>query len=140
MRALFAIACGALCLVLAVSCGGSSYGGGNPPGPSPPPPPPANATTIAIVGSSGSQAFDPNPASAPGSGTVVWRNNDGQVHRIVANDGSFDTGVISPGGTSPSVPIPSAGTRYHCSLHPTMVGGVNGESTGTPPPCSGQYC
>jgi plastocyanin len=139
MRALFATACGALGLVLSVSCGGSSYNGGNPGGPSGTPPP-ANVTTISIVGSAGSQAFNPNPASATSSRNVVWRNNDGQVHRIVANDGSFDTGNIGPGATSPSVAIPAAGTRYHCSLHTTMVGGINSATDGTPPPCTGLYC
>ena len=139
MRSLFATACGALGILLAgVSCGGGGYdgGGANPPGPSGPP---ATATTIQIVGASGAQAFNPNPASTPASGTVAWRNEDGQVHRIVANDGTFDTGNIAPGGSSPAIPIPAAGARYHCSLHTTMVGAVAG-STGTPPPCTGLYC
>jgi plastocyanin len=140
MRSLFATACGALGLLLSVSCGGgSSYNGGNPSGPSGSPPPASNATTIQIVGSSGSQAFDPNPASASGSRNVVWRNTDGLVHRIVANDGSFDTGNIGPGATSAAVAIPAAGARYHCSLHTSMVGAVT-DSGGTAPPCSGLYC
>jgi plastocyanin len=139
MRSQFATACGALGLLLAgVSCGGSSYnGGGNPSGPSGPPA--TSATTIEIVASSGPQAFNPNPATTSGSRNVVWRNSDGQVHRIVANDGSFDTGNIAPGAASVSVPIPAAGARYHCSLHTSMVGAV-ADSGGTTPPCSGLYC
>jgi plastocyanin len=140
MRFLFATVCGALgALLVSVSCGGSSYNGGNPPGPSGPPPQ-TGATTVTIVGSSGSQAFDPNPVSPSGSRNVVWQNSDGQVHRIVANDGSFDTGVIAPGGSSPSINIPADGARYHCSLHTSMVGAITSSSTGTPPPCTGLYC
>ena len=140
MRSLFATGCGALGLLLVtVSCGGSSYNsGGNPSGPSGPPA--ADVTTISIVGSDGSQAFNPNPATPSASRNIVWRNGDGLVHRIMANDGTFDTGNIAPGATSVSVPIPAAGVRYHCSLHPTMVGGINSSTTGTPPPCTGLYC
>lgn len=139
MRGVFASVCGALgALAISVSCGGGgSDNGGNPGGPSGPPA--SNAATIQIVGSVGSQAFDPNPAGMSASRAFVWRNNDGEVHRIVANDGSFDTGNISPGSTSASVTVPAAGARYHCSLHPTMVGAVN-DSGGTTPPCTGIYC
>ena len=71
--------------------------------------------------------------------TVAWRNGDGVVHRIVANDNSFDTGDIGASRTSAVVTIPSTGLNYHCSIHPGMVGAING-SSGTPPPCSGIYC
>jgi plastocyanin len=71
--------------------------------------------------------------------SVAWRNDDNTVHRLVANDGSFDTGTISPGATSAAITIAAAGTNYHCTIHPTMVGAVSGTS-GTTPPCSGLYC
>jgi len=142
MRGVFATGCGALCaLLISVSCGGG--GGGNPTGPggtpTPPPPPPPDVATIQIVGSAGSQAFNPNPATMTGSRNVVWSNTDSEVHRIVANDNSFDTGVIAPGGSSNAITLPAAGTRYHCTLHTTMVGAVN-DSGGTTPPCTGIYC
>ena len=35
--------------------------------------------------------------------------------------------------------VPAAGANYHCSIHPGMVGAING-SSGTAPPCSGIYC
>lgn len=127
-------------LVLSIGCGGGgggNGGGGNPGGPSGPPP--SNAATIEIVASSGAQAFNPNPAGLPASRAVVWRNSDGEIHRIVANDGSFDTGVISPGASSGQITLPAEGARYHCTLHPTMVGAVN-DSAGTTPPCTGIYC
>jgi plastocyanin len=71
---------------------------------------------------------------------VAWLNNDALVHRIVANDGSFDTGDIAPGATSRAVQASAAGTNYHCSIHPAMIGAI-GSAQGEPPPaCSGPYC
>ena len=70
----------------------------------------------------------------------VFRNADGVVHRIVANDGSFDSGDIAPGATSRSLPAPAAGTNYHCSLHPAMIGAIGGQQGEAPPACTGLYC
>jgi plastocyanin len=127
--------------IVTASCGGggSSY---NPPAPSPQPtqtPPPANASTISIVSDSGPQAFNPNPSPLPASRRLVWRNDDDTVHRIVANDGSFDTGNLGPGSSSTGIDVPANGARFHCTLHTTMVGSVEGTS-GQPPPCTGLYC
>jgi hypothetical protein len=56
-----------------------------------------------------------------GSATVAWRNSDNIGH--TATGTGFDTGVISPGGTSASVTFAAAASNgYHCSIHPTMVG------------------
>jgi plastocyanin len=70
---------------------------------------------------------------------VAWRNSDGVVHRIVANDGSFDTGDIAPGATGTAVRMATDGTNYHCAIHPGMIGSINA-SSGAPPPCQGLYC
>jgi len=143
MNRAFVKACGLAGVVLySAACGGGSGGGGGTgggPPTSPSPPPPSNAATIQIVSDSGSQSFDPNPSPLPSSRQVTWRNDDGEVHRIVANDGSFDTGNLGPGATSPAIQIPTSGARYHCTLHPTMVGAVS-DSAGTEPPCTGIYC
>jgi plastocyanin len=140
MRSVYSVACSALgALIISVSCGGGGGGpdgGGNPGGPTPPP---ASSNTIQIVGSAGAQAFNPNPAAMGASRNFVWRNNDSTIHRIVANDGSFDTGNIAPGAASNAITLPATGARYHCSLHPTMVGAVN-DSGGQTPPCTGLYC
>jgi hypothetical protein len=55
------------------------------------------------------------------------------------NDGTVDTGDIAPGATSRQVMMPSAGTNYHCPLHPGMIGAVSPQGGGEPPPCS-DYC
>ena len=120
-------------LVASASCGGGGSSG-SPASPSGS----ANALTITIMRQNGNQSFAPNPASAGGQ-TVVFRNADSVVHRVVL-PGGVDTGDIAPGATSQPVQIPSAGTNYHCSLHPTMVGAVNAAGGGEPPPCVGDYC
>jgi plastocyanin len=123
--------------LLAAACGGGGGGYNGPP--TSPTPPPSNATTIQIVSDTGEQAFNPNPSPLPASRQVAWRNDDDVVHRIVANDGSFDTGNLGPGASSTAITVPANGARFHCSLHPTMVGAVN-DSGGTTPPCTGLYC
>jgi plastocyanin len=75
-----------------------------------------------------------------GGQTVVFRNADAIVHRVVLNDNSVDTGDIAPGATSRAVTMPGTGTNYHCSLHPDMIGAVNPAAGGPPPPCEGIYC
>lgn len=118
-------------------CSGSSSGGSSNPTPTGPSTP--NAATITVVRENGAQSFSPNPA-AMGGQLVVFRNADVVVHRVVLNDGSIDTGDIRPGGTSNPVTMPAAGTNYHCSIHPGMIGAVNPASGGPPPACTGIYC
>jgi plastocyanin len=115
--------------------GASSCGGGSssPSGPSAP-----NVVTITITRQNGAQSFSPNPVTAAGQ-MVAFRNSDSVIHRVQLNDGTLDTGNIAPGATSNAVLMPGAGTHYHCTIHPDMIGAVN--STGGPPPvCEGPYC
>ena len=129
---------GALCLSACSS-------GSTPPSPTSPSntPPQQTSTppvTITVVGSSGSQAFTPNPASAATGAAIVWKNNDGVVHRIVFDDGSGDTGTIAPGASSSPLQLRNASASYHCTIHPSMVGSVNGASgspTSDPSPGGG---
>ena len=84
MRSSFVLRYGALAVVLALTaCSGSSSDS--------PTVPNSSAATISILGQLGTQSFSPNPAT--GGQSVVWRNNDGATHRILANDGLFDTEV-----------------------------------------------
>lgn len=121
-----------VCTITAFACGGSSS-------PSSPSNSTSNLPTIMIVGQNGAQAFSPNPAALGGQ-QVVFKNSDGIIHRVVLNDGSVDTGDISPGATSRAVMMPSSGTNYHCSIHLGMIGAVNAASGGAPPACEGPYC
>jgi plastocyanin len=96
-----------------------------PPPPTPTPtPPPGGTVTIDVLGVNGAQSFSPNPATLPADQTVVWHHVDSITHRIVLNDGSFDTLNLNPGASSQpmTINVPSAGHPYHCSIHPSMVG------------------
>jgi plastocyanin len=125
--------------LLVASCGGGS-GSPTTPSPSQPGPSPgATAFVITVVREAGAQSFDPSPASAGGL-AVVFRNADTVVHRVMMNDGSIDTGDIAPGATSRELQMPAAGTNYHCSIHPAMIGQVNAEGGAPAPPCTGLYC
>ena len=137
MRSVLAARHGALAVALALTaCGDGSSGGGSSGSPTAPT---SNVSTISILGERGSQTFSPNPASAGGQ-MVVWLNNNGDTHRIVANDGSFDTGDLAAGATSSMVQAPQAGLNYHCSIHPTTMFGAIGGGGGQPPPPCTVYC
>ena len=125
--------------VAAAGCGGG--GGDSPTTPTSPSPGGSTSTvTINIVATSGAQSYNPNPAMQTQGVTVAWRNSDGVIHRIVANDGSFDTGDLAPGVTSRALSVSAAGVNYHCSLHPEMIGAIGSTQGQGPPPCTGQYC
>ena len=117
--------------LVAWSCGS----GGSPTAP----PAAVGPSTIEILGDRGGQSFTPNPASVSQGEMVMWRNTDSVVHHIVLNDGSLDSGDIAPGASSTAIRLGVNGARYHCTIHPGMVGSIN-SSGGAPPPCVGPYC
>jgi plastocyanin len=56
--------------------------------------------------------------------TVSWVNNDNAPHTVTANDASFLSGNIAPGGSF-TYTFTRAGTySYHCVYHPWMTGTV----------------
>ncbi len=124
--------------VSAWSCGGSNSTS-TPVSPTPSGGGGGAATTISIVGNRANQSFSPNPAVAPQGTTMAFTNNDGLTHHLMAVDGSFDTGNIAPGGSSPVLTVATDGANYYCTIHPTMVGSIKA-SSGAAPPCNGLYC
>ena len=103
------------------------------PTPAPTPAPaPAATFTISVVGSSGSNAFSPNPSTVTSGSAVVWKNNDSVTHHIVMDNGSADLGDLAPGASTRSVTVASG--SFHCTLHPTMVGSINGPLPSSPAP------
>jgi plastocyanin len=128
-------------------CGGSGAAGASPTSPTPPvaapapaPAPTASTVTVAIVASTGNTAFQPNPVRANTGDTVMFRNNDTVLHRLVMDDGSADLGDVAPGALSRGVTLRSASaTNFHCTLHSSMVGSINGASAPEPPPCNDPY-
>jgi plastocyanin len=129
----------ALAAAVAITgCGGSSSGGSSTPtNPTPTPTPSANTVTVTIVGSSGNQAYQPNPVQVNTGDSVAFKNADRTLHHIVMDDGSADLGNIAPGSTA-SMTLKTSGGNYHCTIHTSMVGSINGKEA--PEPCQGQYC
>ena len=127
LGALFLVSCGG---------GGGSSSSVSPTSPSPAPGPTTSGgstVTVSIVSSTGNTSFVPNPVRANTGDTVVFRNNDGVVHRVVMNDGSADLGDIAPGTTSRGFTLRNAdATNYHCTLHGSMVGSINGAAAPIP--------
>jgi len=56
--------------------------------------------------------------------SVKWTNFDVNAHTATADDGSFDTGLLSK-GESKTIVFDTAGTYvYHCSTHSWMMGKI----------------
>jgi plastocyanin len=81
-------------------------------------------------------AFQPASVEIATGGTVTWTNTGQAPHTVTADDGSFDSGTLSP-GTTFSQTFATAGTfTYHCNIHPQMtatviVGGPGGSGSDT---------
>jgi Cytochrome P460 len=69
--------------------------------------------------------FVPSTIHARPGQTLTIYNSDQILHRIVADNGSFDTGVMAP-GSSFTVKAGAPGTTiaYHCVLHSRVKGQV----------------
>jgi plastocyanin len=74
-----------------------------------------------------SEKFEPAEITVAPGGAVTWQNVDQNgVHTAKAEDGSFDTGYIDPGGTSKPVTFAKAGDfKYFCELHTYKRGVVH---------------
>jgi hypothetical protein len=82
--------------------------------------------------------FDPADITVPAGSTVTWKNTGQQPHTITADDGSFTSDYVSPGGTWQHT-FATAGTyAYHCTPHPWMKAVVHVTGGGTPAAPGGQ--
>jgi plastocyanin len=115
-------------------CGGGYSSTPTVPNPQPTPSPAPEATptpapstvVIEITGVNGNMSFSPATASLQVGQQVRWHNADAITHTATQDGGAFDAGFISPGGTSAPITMTTAGTvRYHCQIHPSMVGALN---------------
>jgi plastocyanin len=120
------LAIGTVMIVAAGGCSGDTRGNGSGMMNMPTSVSSMDAVVVTIVGQHGMLSFEPNPAQAAQGALVVWYNSDSATHRIVMNDGSFDSGAIAPGRSSPMMRLGAAGGGYHCTIHPTMMfGSIN---------------
>jgi plastocyanin len=103
---------------------GSSRGAARPFEEAPAPVP--LTSVVSIVGSFGDVAFLPNPVQAAIGDMVVWMNEDVRIHHIVLDDGT-EIGNVLPGEATAPLPVATADPiGFHCTLHPSMVGSING--------------
>jgi plastocyanin len=126
----------ALTFWLAAACGG--YNPSGPSAPSSPPPTPSDVRIVPGASQLTTTAFDPSPkVLSLGGGAQVsarWVNADGGggygggtgvSHRIASDDGAFATSGTLGAGDTYTVTLTRAGTyRYHCAIHPNMVGAI----------------
>jgi nitrite reductase (NO-forming) len=96
-----------------------------------------NATHISIVKGAttlGSKAFSPNHIKIKVGSTVIWTNNDNNIHTVTSgtpntpNAGEvFDSGLtslITPSKTYSHKFTNTGEFSFFCKLHPTMVGEI----------------
>jgi plastocyanin len=80
----------------------------------------ANTVTITMQ----DFAFAPKNITITVGTSVVWKNAGTKKHTATADDNSFDTGVVAPGGSSAPVTFSKTGTfAYFCQFH-GAAGGV----------------
>ena len=105
----------------------------DPPAPMPDPNVPTPLSVIInIVGSFGAAAFMPNPTMANVGDQIVFTNTDKVLHHIMLDDGT-DLGDVAPGASSAPMPLMTPTATFHCTIHPSMVGGINVDMTAPMP-------
>jgi plastocyanin len=62
--------------------------------------------------------------SVPAGQSAAWTNMGSQAHSVTAADGSFDSGLVSPGSTVPLEFDTPGVYAYTCTPHPWMKGNV----------------
>jgi plastocyanin len=116
-------------MLLASACGGYSGPAPTPvptPSPTPSPTPGGSAAITIPVGAStlANRAFNPAQLDVPVGTTVTWTNTDSTAHTTTSDGAGWNSGTLQPRAQF-STTFSDAGTfRYHCSIHPDMVGTV----------------
>jgi plastocyanin len=70
--------------------------------------------------------FTPAAQAAHRGDSLVFVNHDGVPHTATADNGAWDTGPIAANGTKVIVIPANGASPYHCAIHPTMVGKIEG--------------
>src|SRR5262245_22654119 len=119
-------------LALAVGCSG--YSPPTPPtspspSPSPSPAPTADSGSSVVIPVGAEfledRAFVPDSLDVSVGTTVTWINSDSTSHTSTSDVTAWNSGTLPPGGRF-SFAFQTAGTfRYHCAIHPGMVGTIS---------------
>lgn len=84
----------------------------------------ASSRTVDVLAAT----YSPASFSVPAGSTIVFKNTSQFPHTATADNGSFDTGLISP-GSSKSIVVKKAGkVAFHCQFH-GGAGGVGQSGT-----------
>ena len=68
--------------------------------------------------------FSPGTITIKKGDIVTWQNNDSLIHRIIADDGSFDLGDMAKDSTIKRTFDTVGSFSYHCAIHTYMTGTV----------------
>lgn len=87
-------------------------------------PPPAPNTVDIVPNPSDNAVASYNPATlvVRVGQKVTWVNTDTQDHTATADNGAFDTGVLSSGETKSWTPTKPGTYAYGCYIHPQVRG------------------
>ena len=128
-------------VILGLVCSGCSSSSYDSPAPTPSPipaptPSPIPAPAPAPSGSSasvtiptgaavlGDRAYNPDGINVAVGTTVTWTNTDTVSHTSTSDASGWDSRIVAPAGQF-SFAFQTAGTyRYHCAIHPGMIGTV----------------
>jgi plastocyanin len=70
-------------------------------------------------------AFSPAVLSIPAGDTVIWTNNDSAPHTVTSDSGTeLNSPSLGRGQTFTHIFATVGSLPYHCSIHPSMRGGV----------------
>ena len=77
-------------------------------------------------------SFDPPSLTVATGSTISFANVGGKPHTLTADDGSFDTGVVTPGaengrfaGNNATITLNKPGSfPFHCEVHPAAMKGT----------------
>ena len=83
---------------------------------------PAPAVNYTARVTMANSTFTPASVTVMQSGSILWVNNDQQVHTVTADDGSFDSGDIPVGGSFGLAFTVVGPHYYHCKYHAEMTG------------------
>lgn len=74
-------------------------------------------------------AFSPAAVTVDAGQAVTWTEKDDDLegngaHSVVADDKSFDSGLVKKGASFTFTPTASGAIRYHCGIHNYMTGTI----------------
>ena len=70
--------------------------------------------------------YRPQEIIVPQTMMLIWTNADDEPHTVTADDGSFDSGLLAPGGSFSQTFTRVGKYGYHCQVHGAPASGLFG--------------